>query len=204
MGKSQISPEGEDSFSASPVLRRHIEEINKNLLQVEKSIDSLRREEDRVRHSLGNERRRREKLESEAAKPDDRDTAARSQLALQIEQASGGIERLQDELKRVRSELAEAEADRDRLRRDLADLEVVNASINDQVYLHFQRAEFEKQRYERSEQTNTRLVARLKELEESISRCRGLLAEQSKQTSLHREEHSDSPVYRWLRRFFNK
>lgn len=199
MSESRTSPEDGERFSASLILLRHIDEIRSGLLQVEKTIDLLRREEDRLRHSLGNERRRREKLQSEASSPGGRDDTAQSQLRLQIEQASGDIEKLQDELKRVGAELTEAEQERDRLRRDVENLEGVNTSIHAKSELHFRWAEFEKQRYERSEEANAASKVRIKALEDLLSQYR----EEYQQLTSCDEQRSENFKYqRWWRRLW--
>jgi chromosome segregation ATPase len=158
---------------ASPALSDFMDALRNQFAQVLIEIQGLQAQEDRVRHELGREARRRDELRARASNSSTSQVAeSRSvqvQLSSEITEAEQKIAELREELAEVRGRLTSAEQERDRLKKEVDDFEEMHASVSDMMHLHFERAEYERRRYESSQQEVKALQGQIRELEAVIA-----------------------------------
>ncbi|TCK24932.1 hypothetical protein [Pseudonocardia endophytica] len=161
------------NLPASPQLKAYIDDLRHRQTELGAEIRHLQAEEDRLRHRLAQEVRHREMLRESASRDSGDDRAAAQALSSpQIIAADETVERLREELHAVRERLTGAERERDRLKEQVTSLEEINTSTQDLVDLHYERAEFERRRYERGEEQIRALRALVDELEGQLRTAR--------------------------------
>jgi chromosome segregation ATPase len=147
--------------------------LRNQFAQVLIEIQGLQAQEDRVRHELGREARRRDELRARASTSSTsqvpKSRSVQVQLSSEITEAEQKIAELREELAEVRGRLRSAEQERDRLKKEVDDFEEMHASVSDMMHLQFERAEYERRRYENSQQEVKALQGKIRELEAVIA-----------------------------------